>query len=110
MHYHQQTILAGGVADCRCHARCDDRQIPILPEAALEVGLYANGAASLVGGDGGRRAMILRLELGGNAGGLRRVIKKIRKELESQGRWREGHRIAVRKWQRWAAVIEIGVK
>ncbi len=76
----------------------------------LEVGLNANSSGSLVCGDGCRGTVILWLVLGGNAGGLRRVVEEIRKELESQCRRHEGHGIAVRQRQGWTAVIKVGVK
>src|SRR6185437_14252996 len=105
-----QTVLGGRSADSCCQGRRDNRQISVLSEAALEVGFDANGSGPLVGGDGRRRRVVLWLVLGGNAGGLRRVVKEIGKELESQHGRRKGHGIAVRQRQRWTAVIEIGMK
>jgi hypothetical protein len=92
------------------NGRRENRQISVLAKAVLEVGLDADGAVSLIGGNNCRGSVILRLVLGGNAGGLRRVVEEIRKEFESRRRRHKRHGVTVRYRQRWPAVIEVRVK
>src|SRR5262249_20407514 len=96
-----------GFADLRQNARAHHWQVLIPLKAALEVGLNANAAGALDRGHIRSWGVVLRLIFGWNAGGLLRIVDKIRKELETFCWRRKRHRIPIGENQRLAAIIQV---